>query len=162
MIKRIIVGLVVGALALTGLSACGTKSNATGSDEDYYGICVDPNTQVRLPDNECADAELDSAEDYEEAQDEGFSDGLVTAAVLWFVFANSSTRYPAVGQAVTSSSGVRTSLPKGAKYRGTGLNYAGGQVTPIKKTTTSKSKSSKSKSRSGSSKSRSSGGFKRR
>lgn len=142
MIKRIIAAIAVLAIALTGLTACGSKKHQN-EDPEYYGVCVDPNTNQRLEDDSCDQGDPARTGDED--------DDFLMYAVIWYMLASSNSRYPAVGGYVDRSQ-VYTSIPPGSRTT-MGLNKSGGSIVP-RKTSSNKSKSG---SKSGGNKSRSGG-----
>lgn len=101
MIRKIAMLLVIPMIAMS-FAACGAQQ------DEYVGVCVDPNTEQRLDDDACDDDESE----------------FLTYAVVWYMLANSSRSYPAVGGHVTKSY-FRTTKPKGASIH-YGLPKEGG------------------------------------
>lgn len=146
--KKIIIGLLALVVGLTSLSACAQP------EPEYAAVCVDPNTEERLPDSACGEAA---------GYDDSGSDFL-TYAVLWYMLMDSSRPYPAVGSKVNKSY-FTTKLPSGKTYT-TGLSSKGGtsvkswSTTSRKSGTTFGSGGSKSTTKSGTgSTTKSGGGF---
>jgi hypothetical protein len=104
------VSLVAAPLLAASLGACG------GSDEtpDYQGVCVDPQTQERVPDRDC---------------DDGVHTG--GAGFLWW-YLLMNRRAPAVGAPLGGLSRGRdyvTTVPAGRPYVRGGVPPGGGTVT---------------------------------
>lgn len=137
MMKKIALSVAAAVMA-TSLVACGASS-----EPEYVGVCVDPNTEQRLDDDACSNGD----------------DDYLAYAVMWYMLANSSHSYPAVGHRVNRSY-FKTTLPKGSSYT-KGLSSKGGSSVKSWSSKTFGSKSSTgSSSKSGwGSSSKSSGGF---
>lgn len=95
------VALGVTAITASGLAGC-------ASSPDYAAVCVDPETDERVDDDECDDA------------DESYS-GSPGAGFFWY-YLGASSRVPAVGSGV--SGGTFTTPSSGSLQRG-GLDSGG-------------------------------------
>jgi hypothetical protein len=106
------VSLGVTAVVAAGLSGC-------ASEPDYAAVCVDPDTQERVDDDECDDASTNGGS------------GIGSAFVWYYLGANS--RVPGLGSRVsggtTSTSGLNGKIQRG------GLSNDGG--SSVKSTTKS-------------------------
>lgn len=145
--KKLIIALLALVVGLTSLTACAQP------EPEYAAVCVDPNTEERLPDSACGEAA---------GYDDSGSDFL-TYAVLWYMLMDSSRPYPAVGSKVNKSY-FTTKLPDGKRYT-TGLSSKGGSSVKSWSTTSRKSGTtfgtggSKSTTKSGTGSTKSGGGF---
>jgi hypothetical protein len=102
------------ALALTTVAAAASLSSCSTGD-DYQAICVDPQTEMRVDDDECDDVD----DDYDGGS--GFA---------WFyISTHGSHRAPAVGHSYSKlkSSGVYK-VPSGKSYSKGGFSSKGGSV----------------------------------
>jgi hypothetical protein len=97
--KHVALGLTV--VAASTLTGCGT-------DPDYAAICVDPETQERVDDDQCDDS--DRPRDYT---------GVGTGFFWFYMSSTSSARLPAVGQSYNPSAGT---------YQGSSLVNGGRSV----------------------------------
>lgn len=132
--------LAIPALALF-LTACGSTGYAEDDyddyEDDYVAICVDPETDERLPDSACEGG-------YDE---DATNDNFLLGAVIGYVLASN---YPGVGHHVYD---YRTTKPHGAHIvKSTTKGHK------VKVNHPPKSKSGGSKSSGGGSKPKSSGG----
>lgn len=136
MIRKI---AMLAALAMIGtsLAACGP----TEPEPEYVAVCVDPNTEERLPDDYC----------------DSNDDDYLSYALFWYMLASSNHAYPAVGSHVDRSH-FRTTLPKGKTYT-KGLSSSGGTSVKSWTTKTYQKKSSGSGWGSSGSSGSKSGGF---
>ncbi|GAA1921322.1 hypothetical protein GCM10009737_23520 [Nocardioides lentus] len=96
------VALGVTALTAAGLSGC-------ASSPDYAAICVDPETEERVDDDECDDA------------DESVGSSSVGSGFFWY-YLGASSRVPAVGSGVSGGS-FRT--PSSGSLQRGGLDSGG-------------------------------------
>ena len=103
------------ALGITAVMASSLTGCATSAD--YAAVCVDPDTQERVDDDQCAD-------------DDSEYDG-VSSGFFWY-YLGASSRVPAVGQ-TTSGGTFRGSTLNGTVQRG-GLPSTGGST--VKSSTT--------------------------
>ncbi|MCY7395516.1 MAG: hypothetical protein LH468_05045 [Nocardioides sp.] len=106
------VSLGVTVLMAAGLSGC-------ASSPDYAAVCVDPDTDTRVDDNQCDD------------NDTAGGSGVGTAFLWYYLGANS--RFPAVGSGVSGGTFTGSGL-NGSVTRG-GLPTTGG--SSVKSTTRS-------------------------
>jgi hypothetical protein len=105
--KSAAVALGITALLAPSLSAC-----SSGDDVDNQAVCVDEQTQERVPDDQCN-------------PDGSRASGIGGSIFLWYFLGTAVGRsFPAVGQRV---SGGTFATPGGAYRRG-GVPSAGGDV----------------------------------
>jgi hypothetical protein len=104
------VALGITAMMASTLTGCGSES------ADYAAVCVDPETQVRVDDDQCDD----------DREYNGVGGGF-----FWY-YLGASSRVPAVGTAATGGT-FRGSTLRGTVQRG-GLPSTGGST--VRSTTT--------------------------
>ena len=112
--KSLAVPLVVTSMLATSLTGC---APAPEDDPQYQGICVDPETEQRIPDDQCDDDDGRS----------GFG-----GVGLWYFFLMGS-RFPAIGAPLTgyrSGTDYVRGTPQGASYVRGGAAANGGRVSP--------------------------------
>jgi len=112
--KSLAVPLVVTSMLATSLTGC----SAPEDEPQYQGVCVDPETEQRIDDEQCDD-------------DDGRSGGFGGVG-LWYFFLLGS-RFPAVGAPLTgyrSGSDYVRSAPRDGGYVRGGASADGGRVSP--------------------------------
>lgn len=107
---------LVAAMTAAGLTACGMADAEDGAEPDQLGVCVDPNTELRVDDDLCGDYDDDGH------SSSGFF-------FLW-MSTGSSHSVPAVGSKVPVAAGSRT-LPPGARPA-VGAPRAGGPMGTVR------------------------------
>jgi hypothetical protein len=108
-------GVTIGVTALMAAGLTGCASSA-----DYAAVCVDPETEERVPDYECDDAD----DDYD-------SDTVSGTGFFWYYYA-ASRSFPPVGSRVSGGT-FNASSTSGSVQRG-GLSSSGG--SSVKSATT--------------------------
>ncbi|WP_246081828.1 hypothetical protein [Nocardioides litoris] len=108
-------GVAIGVTALMAAGLTGCSSSA-----DYAAVCVDPETQERVPDDECDDAD----DDYD-------GDSVGSSGFFWYYLA-ASRSYPGIGSRVSGGT-FNASKVSGSVQRG-GLSSSGG--SSVKSATT--------------------------
>lgn len=106
------VTLGITALLAASLTACGSDEQ---TDVDNVAVCVDPNTNQRVEDDRCGDA------------DRNYQGSGIGSAFLWYYLGTrSGGRYPAVGGPI---SGGTFNSPRGATVQRGGASKTGGSIT---------------------------------
>ncbi|HEY6745903.1 MAG TPA: hypothetical protein VI357_09290 [Mycobacteriales bacterium] len=107
--KSTVVALGITALLAPSLSAC------SSSDEvDNQAVCVDQETQQRVPDSQC--------------DDDRASGGIGASPFLWYFLGTAvgGRSFPGIGQRVPAGGTYTT--PSSGSYRRGGVPEAGGKV----------------------------------
>jgi hypothetical protein len=107
--KSTVVVLGITALLAPSLSACGSNDEV-----DNQAVCVDQETQQRVPDSEC--------------DDDRSSGGLGASPFLWYFLGTAvgGRGFPGIGQRVPAGGTYTT--PTSGTYRRGGVPSAGGNV----------------------------------
>jgi hypothetical protein len=107
--KSTVVALGITALLAPSLSAC-----SSNDDVDNQAVCVDQQTQQRVPDNECGD--------------DRSGGGIGSSPFLWYFIGSAvgGRGFPGIGQRVPSGGSYGT--PSSGSYRRGGVPSAGGNV----------------------------------
>jgi hypothetical protein len=108
--KSTVVALGITALLAPSLSAC-----SSNDDVDNQAVCVDQQTQQRVPDDECGD---DRA-----------SGGIGASPFLWYFLGTAvgGRGFPGIGQRVPAGGTYTT--PSSGSYRRGGVPAGGGTVS---------------------------------
>lgn len=108
--KSTVVALGITALLAPSLSACSSSND----EVDNQAVCVDQETQQRVPDNECGDNRA--------------SGGIGSSPFLWYFIGSAvgGRGFPGIGQRVPSGGTYGT--PSSGSYRRGGVPSAGGSV----------------------------------
>jgi hypothetical protein len=107
--KSAAVVLGVTALLAPSLAACGSDND----DVDNQAVCVDQETQQRVPDDQC--------------DDDRSSGGIGASPFLWYFLGTTVGRgFPAIGARVPAGGTYTT--PSSGSYRRGGVPSAGGSV----------------------------------
>ena len=105
--KSAAVALGITALLAPSLTACGSDD-----DVDNQAVCVDQQTQERVPDSQC---------------DDSSGGGIGASPFLWYFLGTTVGRgFPAIGQRVPPGGTYNT--PTSGSYRRGGVPAAGGNV----------------------------------
>lgn len=106
--KSTVVALGITALLAPSLSAC-----SSNNDVDNQAVCVDQQSQQRVPDNEC--------------NDDRASGGIGASPFLWYFLGTTVGRgFPAIGSRIPAGGTYTT--PSSGSYRRGGVPSAGGSV----------------------------------
>jgi hypothetical protein len=105
--KSTTVMLGITALLAPSLAAC-----SSNDDVDNQAVCVDQQTQERVPDSQC---------------DDSSGGGIGASPFLWYFLGTTVGRsFPAIGQRVPAGGSYTT--PSSGSYRRGGVPSAGGNV----------------------------------